>query len=783
MLLLILTFNVLLDPIDGFFNVLTKGISCKIFEIVWLMTQKLNKIVFKRVLISLTLITILIILGTVMKFTDFDSTKPPIALKIEHKATVHDTELVDNYHWLRDSNWPQIKDKNIISYINAENKYADSVLSEHQEIKKKIYQELRSRVLEDDISVPVKWGQYFYYTKVKKDQEYWIFVRKKIKENDVIKYPSDVLTRKDIIEEVLLDPNEIKKNLKVKYINIGNKVISPKHDILAYSFDVKGDERYTIRVKNLEKNLYFDDVIDDVMPNIVWHENNEGFFYIPAGKNWRAQKVYYHKIGTQQKDDILIYHEKVEGYTVQISKSESDKYLFIKSVSSEDNEVLYLDLLSSELNFKLHSVMPKRSKILYHVTHNNNNFYILTNDVGENFRLMMRKTDLSNISSKEDWSEVIPHSNDEYIADMHMYHSNLVLVIKRDGLKRIKIFSIERNGDISFEREVLFQDDSYDSDIIFTTFDAASVRYYYTSLRIPYSIKESSFSDSSENLLKTQLIPSGFDENEYVVERIWANSDGVKIPISVVYKKELFKADGSNPLLLYGYGSYGIAIPAAFNANIISLLDRGFVFAIAHIRGGDDFGFKWYNDGKLLSKKNTFDDFVAVANHLIEKNYTKKGNIAIKGGSAGGLLVTAVMNMHPELFKTVIALVPFVDVLNTMLDDTLPLTPMEYKEWGDPRKKEFFDYIKSYSPYDNIKVQYYPNIFIRSGLSDPRVTYWEPIKFIAKLRNLKSDNNLVILRTDINAGHKGVSGRFSYLNDIAEEYVFILKTFNLMDMI
>lgn len=819
MLFLVLALNVLLDPVDGFFNVLTNGLLCKVFELIWSVVQYSKSVVIQRILPFVVFVVIISIFGVIMitssNFSNNGNIKPPLAQEIEHKVTVHGETLVDKYHWLRDINWPLVSSPSILSYIDDENKYADSVLHKNLDLQNKIYGELLGRINEDDVSVPYRDGNYFYYYKIRKGQQYWALVRKVIVGNGDIMEPMDILLWHNSPEQVILDPNDIAATLGAGHYLSTNVVVSPQHDMLSLSLDTHGDERFTITVKNISASGTLNaqesisqanaintkgvegasdtscvtghcnvDYLTNTMPGVVWHENNEGFFYISAGDNWRADKVYYHRIGTTQKDDVLVYHETDKEYSANITKSESKRYLFIEVTSKENNEIWYIDLLQHEL--KPHLIIARRDNTIYHVTHNGEVFYVLTNDRDENFRLVT--IPISTLSDVTKWVEIIPPSSDEYLSDMYMYRQHLVLLTKRDGLKKIKVFTVldssteNYHNIIKFEKEVLFPDDAYDTGILYTTFDAPAVRYHYSSLRAPYSIRELSFTSYTEKLLKIENMPTEFNSEDYVVERIWADNkqDNVKIPVSIVYKKNLFKADGTNPALIYGYGSYGISVPANFNKHIFSLLDRGFVYAIAHVRGGDDMGLKWYKDAKFLHKKRTFDDFICVTECLISGLYCRSGNIAIMGGSAGGMLVGSVVNMRPALFKTALAIVPFVDVLNTMLDDALPLTPLEYLEWGNPAKsKDIFLYMRSYSPYENITARSYPNIFVRAGITDPRVTYWEAAKYVAKLRSTKKDDNLLLLKTNTGAGHYGTSGRLNRLKEIAEEYAFILYTFGI----
>jgi len=618
-----------------------------------------------------------------------------------------------------------------------------------------LFAELKARIKEDDFTVPIKVDDYYYYSYIKQGQDYWVHARK-----------HGSLSAK---EEVLLDENL--EAAGKDFFHTGDVEASPNHKLLAYGMDLDGSERYQLFVKDIAGNKLLDGNVKDAFGSIVWHKNNEGFFYIPTGENWRAEKVFYHTIGMPQSDDVLVYEEKDHTFSVNIDLSSSERYLFIVAKSGNNNETWYLDL--EDPNAKLTVVLPRERDHLYHVTHHGDYFYMLTNDKGKNYRLVRADIDDPNKSRKE----IIGHINDVYLLDVTAYKNHIVLEKRVLGLTQIQIIELATKE----SEEIKFKDEVYDAYHIFTTFDSLAVRYQYSSLTQPRSIMEYEFATKKSTELKIQEIPSGYDAEKYQTKRVWATSnDGVKVPVSLLYRKDLFKQDGSNPLYLYGYGSYGIAIPPSFRTTALSLVNRGFVFAIAHIRGGDDLGYDWYESAKFLTKKRTFEDFIAAAESLIEHKYTAKGQIAICGGSAGGMLMGYCANNAPELYKAIIMHVPFVDVLETMMDETLPLTPLEFEEWGNPKDPAYYEYIKSYSPFDNIAAQSYPNIFITSGLNDPRVGYWEPTKFALKLRDYKNDDNLLLLKTNMDAGHQGKSGRYDSLKELAEEYVFILKTFGML---
>lgn len=665
---------------------------------------------------------------------------PPIA-KIETND--------DNYSWLRDKNWPKVESREILDYVNAENNYFESMTLDSKQMEKEIYQELKSRVKEDDESYPVKQDEYYYYTRVEKNKDYSILCRKF-----------------EGKEETILDCNILA--IDKSSFSIGQTSVSCDHSKLAYSFDADGSERFTIYVKDLNSGENLADVITGVMGNIVWNKACDGFYYIKLNENWRPDKVLFHSLGKKEQDDIVIYQEMDPGFYISIGCSASKEYLILDIGNGSSSEARYLRL--DEFSSSLKIAIKRKKDQLYSLDHIHNNFYLLTNDRGKNFRLVfLSELDEFDVNN---FKEIIAHSDNDYLTDIALYDKYLAIAKTVLGLTKLEYFDIKTHkfiGDIKFNEEV------YQADIAYTH-SKDFLRISYSSLTMPRSVLEYDFENK---ILHTRKIDEvkGYDPSLYKAKRLWATSiDGVKVPISIVYRKDKFKEN--NPLLLYGYGSYGAGMSASFRSNIISLLDRGFSYAIAHIRGGDELGFTWYESAKFLTKKLTFADFIACSEYLIEQKYTAADKLAIMGGSAGGMLMGVVINQRPELFKAAIAMVPFVDVLNTMLDETLPLTPIEYEEWGNPKHPEYFDYIKSYCPYQNIKMQNYPNILVTAGLTDPRVGYWEAAKWVAKLRKNKLDNNLLLLKTDMDAGHSGKSGRFRYLEEVAMIYSFILSFIN-----
>ncbi|MEQ9115699.1 MAG: prolyl oligopeptidase family serine peptidase, partial [Rickettsiales bacterium] len=555
-----------------------------------------------------------------------------------------------------------------------------------------------------------------------------------------------------------------------KFFHNAGFSISPCEKFMAYSVDCVGNEFYTTRVRNLHTKEDLPDTIKDVIGAPTWNNESNGFYYTKLDKNWRPNKVYYHKIGDEQKNDKLIYSEQDKTFRLGLSKSTDGRYIFMTASSSTSQELMII-----KNDYQIKTLIKRSKDHLFEVDHFNNIFYLLTNDKGKNFRLI-KATSEKNLVEKK-WVEIIKHSKNDYLTDFQTYDDHLIITKKISGVPKIFVF----NYDMELLDELKFEDDSYYASHTYSWHDDDGFIVNYSSLRTPSTTYKYFFKEKSLKTLKEQIIPSGYKKEHYVSERIYVKSrDGlVKIPVSLIYKKSLFHSNGKNPLLLYGYGSYGISIPATFNTNILSLLDRGFVFAIAHVRGGDDLGFEWYESAKFLNKKRTFDDFSDILKFFVKSKYSSTKKISVMGGSAGGMLVGVTLNNESNLINSAIADVPFVDVLNTMLDETLPLTPGEFKEWGDPKEKKFFDYILSYSPYDNIKKIAYPNILVLAGLHDPRVTYWEPAKYVAKLRESKTDNNILVLETEMHAGHKGATARFERYKELAKKYAFLLSTHNI----
>jgi oligopeptidase B len=677
-----------------------------------------------------------------------ETIQPPIAKVIPKKLKKFGEVRIDNYFWLNDRENPEV-----IDYLNQENAYYQEKTAHTKDFQTALFEEMKSRIKEDDQSVPYLYNGYYYITRFEKGQDYPIYSRKK-----------ESLSAN---EEILFNCNEMAKDKP--YFQLGALSISPDNKLALFSCDIVGRRIYTIQVKNLETNEILEDKIENVTGSAVWANDNKTIFYSDQDeKTLRSDKIFKHKLGSKQTDDVLVYFEKDETFNVEIAKSKSRKYLAIESGSTLTTEYQILDADNPDGEFK---IFQKRVRGLeYSINHYGDSFYIMTNkDKAENFKLM--KTSV-NKTSKANWVEVIAHRAEVLLEDIEIFKDFLVVEERENGLNKIRIMPWSGEGEyyLPFESETYTAYTSSNVD-----FDTDILRYGYQSMTTPSSIIDFNMKTKTKEIKKEQEVLGGkFDKNNYTEERVWATAeDGVKIPISMVYKKGL-KKDGTSPLLQYAYGSYGHSMDATFSSTRLTLLDRGFIFAIAHIRGGEDLGRQWYENGKLLNKKNTFTDFVDCSKFLITEKYTSPKHLYAEGGSAGGLLMGVVVNTAPELYNGIIAQVAFVDVITTMLDDSIPLTTGEYDEWGNPNVRKYYDYMLSYSPYDNVLPQKYPNMYVSTGLHDSQVQYWEPAKWVAKLRALKIDNNLLFLDTNMDAGHGGASGRFEAIKELAKEYSFLL---------
>ncbi len=672
----------------------------------------------------------------------------PNAKKIKKELKAHNKVRLDNYYWLNDKDNP-----NVINYLNSENTYTKKVLKNTEGFQENLFNEMKSRIKENDMSVPYFFNKYWYIKRFEKGKDYPIYTRKfKSLKND---------------EEVIIDVNKLAK--KHTYYSIGDISISPDNKILAYSFDTLSRRLYSIKFLNLKTREYYKETIKNTTGSITWANDNKTAFYSKKeNKTLRVNKIFKHKLNSDSKKDVLVYEEKDDEFSTGISKTKSQDFLVISSRSTLSTELRYLNANNPENKFKL--FLKREQNHEYSISHFQDNFYILTNsNNSNNFRIMMCSTI---DTSKSNWKEVIPHNKDILIEDFELFNDFFVIVERNLGLIKFKIKKWKENKDYYLP----FQGETYNTSLgVNLDLNSNKLRYNFTSLTNPSSIIEFDMINHSKKVLKVQEITDkNFNSNNYESKRIWATShDGVKIPISIVKRKETAISENT-PLLLYGYGSYGITIDPYFSTTRLSLLDRGFVYAIAHIRGSEYLGRSWYENGKLLRKKNTFLDFISSAKYLISEKYTSSTHLYAMGGSAGGLLMGAVINMEPELFNGVIAAVPFVDVMTTMLDESIPLTTLEYNEWGNPNELEYYNYMLSYSPYDNISYLNYPNLLITTGLHDSQVQYWEPAKWIAKLRDYNKSNNHLLIHTNMDTGHGGASGRFNALKEIAMEYAFLI---------
>ena len=674
--------------------------------------------------------------------------KPPQAKIIPTKLEKFDDIRIDNYFWLNDRENPEV-----IDYLNKENQYYQEMTAHTNNFQKELFEEMKSRIKEDDQSVPYLYNGYYYITRFETGSDYPIYSRKK-----------GSLTAK---EEILFNCNELAKGHK--FFKLGGLSVSSDNQYIAFSVDTVGRRIYTVQIKNLVTGELFNDKIENTTGDSTWANDNVTLFYTRQDEQTlRSDKVFKHKLNTDSAIDTLVYFEKDDTFSVEVTKEKSKKYIVISSSSTMTTEFRTLLADQPDGEFK---VFQKRVRGLeYDIAHFDNHFYVLTNkDDATNFKLM-KTPELA--TAKENWVDLIEHREDVLIEDIDIFRDFLVVTERSNGLNTIRIMPWSGEGAyyLPFESETYTAYTSTNVD-----FDTDILRYGYQSMATPASIIDFNMKTLEKQIMKEQEVLGGkFDKNNYTEERVWAIAqDGTKVPISIVYRKEL-KKDGSNPLLQYAYGSYGYSMDATFSSTRLSLLDRGFIFAIAHIRGGEDLGREWYEDGKLLNKKNTFTDFIDCSNYLIAKKYTSPAHLYAEGGSAGGLLMGAIANIAPELYNGIIAQVPFVDVVTTMLDDTIPLTTGEYDEWGNPNVKKYYNYIKSYSPYDNIKSQDYPSMYVSTGLHDSQVQYWEPAKWVAKLRVFKTDKNAIYLDTNMNAGHGGASGRFEALKELAKEFSFLL---------
>ena len=671
--------------------------------------------------------------------------KPPKAKKIEKIFEEHGHQRIDNYYWLN-----QRDNQEVIDYLKAENAYTKEILKHTEKLQEKIYKEIVSRIKQTDMSVPYKLNGYEYYTRYEKGKEYPVYCRKALKENAP--------------EEIMLDGNKMAEGHA--FFNIGSWEVSPDNKMLVYSVDTVSRRKYTLHFKNLKTGEVFEESIPNTSGNVTWAGDNKTVFYAVKDETLRPYKILKHKLGQDIHTDEVVFHETDPTFNTFVYKTKSEKYIVIGSESTLTTEYRILDASRPEGPF---NVFQKRTKgVEYDISHQGDRWLVRTNYKALNFRLMETPEGQTGI---ENWKEVVPNRDDVLFEYVIVFRDFYVMAERKNGLVSFRIFNTKENNEhyIAFDENDYYAYSSANPD-----FNSEKLRYGFTSLKTPETIYEYDMVSREQTLLKQKEVLGGYDPSEYVTERQYATArDGVKIPISIIYKKG-FKKDGTQPLLLYGYGSYGYSVESYFSPARLSLLDRGFAYAVAHIRGGEEMGRQWYEDGKLLKKKNTFFDFIDCGKYIVEHKYASPEKLFAYGGSAGGLLIGAVINFDPQLFKGVIAAVPFVDVVTTMLDESIPLTTGEYDEWGNPNEKEYYEYMLSYSPYDNVEAKDYPNILVTTGLHDSQVQYWEPAKWVAKLRDMKTDDNLLLLKTNMDYGHGGASGRFEIYKETALEYAFIL---------
>ncbi len=695
-----------------------------------------------------------------MKSTD---AKPPIAEIKPTRLEKHGDVRVDNYFWMRLSDEQKaaaVKDEqteNVIAYLEAENKYYNTIVGYTNNFQEQLFQEMKGRIKEDDSSVPYKNNGYFYNTRYEVGKQYPIYSRKK--------------GSLDAAEEILFDVNEMAKDFD--YYQLGGLNVSPNNKLVVFATDTVSRRQYFLRIKNLETGKIYDDIIENTTGGSVWANDNKTIFYTKKNPvTLRSEKIFRHVLGTPTSEDVEVYHEKDDTFGTYVTKSKSKKYIIISSFATMTSESRYLDADTPTGSFTI--IQPRLKNVEYNVSHYKDHFYFLTNkDGATNFKLMKTSVHQTSVAH---WEDVIPHRKETLLEDFSIFSDYLVLEERTNGLHKIRI----KRWDDTKDYYLPFKEETYAVGVYGNPeFDTDIIRYSYNSFTSPSAVIDFNMTTKAKEIKKQQEVLGGkFKQENYKSKRVWATvRDGKKVAISLVYHKDT-PLNENTPLLQYAYGSYGHTISDRFSTTRLSLLDRGFVYALAHVRGSEYLGREWYEDGKMLNKKNTFYDFIDCSQFLIDHNYTSPKHLYAMGGSAGGLLMGAIVNIKPELYHGIIAAVPFVDVVSTMLDDSIPLTTGEYDEWGNPNHKEFYDYIKSYSPYDNVAKKAYPNILVTTGFHDSQVQYWEPAKWVAKLRALKTDTNLLFLETNMETGHGGASGRFESLKETAKEYTFLLALEN-----
>jgi oligopeptidase B len=683
---------------------------------------------------------------SMLVFTPADELpSPPVAKKIPHVTEINGHQLTDNYFWLREKSNPEVR-----AYLEAENAYTDALMKPTEPLQKKLYDEMLSRVKETDVEVPYKEGDFFYYIRTEAGKQYPIRCRKKISA--------------DASEEVLLDVNELAKGQA--FMTVQAFTVSTDGNLLAYSYDNTGFRQFNLAVKDLRTGQTLTDHAERV-GSVVWANDNRTVFYTQEDAvSKRQYRLYRHTVGSSDPDTV-VYEEPDEKFTVRAFKTRSEAYIIMELRSHTTSEARYIPAKDPAADWK--TIEPRRQGVEYYADHNADSFYIRANDTGRNFRLVTAP--VTDPGSKN-WHEAMAHNAAIMLDEMDMFRSFLVLYERENGLPQIRVVDL-RNG---HSRRLSFPEPAYDvRPYTNRVYDTSEFRYAYESPITPASVFSYDMETGASQMLKQKEVPGGYDRNKYEVEQIYTTaSDGTKIPVSVLHLKGA-KLDGAGPLYLYGYGSYGISLDMWFSSNIFSLVDRGVTYAVAHIRGGGEMGKAWHDAGKMMNKKNTFSDFTAVAEDLTKRGYGSKDKLVIEGGSAGGLLMGAVLNLRPDLFHAAVVKVPFVDVMNTMLDESLPLTVGEFEEWGNPKEKPAFDYMITYSPYDNVEAKAYPNMLVKTSFNDSQVMYWEPAKYVAKMRATRTDHNTLIFKTNLSpAGHGGASGRYDRLHEASFDYAYIL---------
>ncbi len=678
--------------------------------------------------------------------------QPPVAAVTPQELTIHDHTRIDNYYWLREK-----EDPAVLAHLEAENAYTQAMMAHTAVLQQQLYDEMVGRIQETDSSAPVRHGGFYYYTRTEAGQQYAIHCRKQ--------------GSLDAPEEILLDENALAAG--EAYFRVGVTRISPDHRLLAYTTDTAGGERYTLQIKDLATGELLPDRVTNVSYSLAWGNDNRTLFYTVQDAAWRDYKALRHELGTETAVDPLIYHEPDELYRVSLDKTKDETYLLLEINSKETSEVWALDAHTPSGSFFL--IEPRRANRRYSVAHRAGQFYILTNDAAPNYQIVTAPVDAPGFAN---WQPFITHDPDKLLEGLEMFTGHVVVYGRSLALPTLDIhdFASGQTRALTFPEAVYATRGAPNPE-----FDGRTFRFVYTSMTTADSAYDVDLDTLAWTLIKQEPVLGGYDPANYETARVWATAvDGTRIPISLLYQKGLVR-DGQNPCLLYGYGSYGASMSPAFDQKRLSLVDRGFIWAIAHIRGGQEMGRAWYDQGKFLHKSNTFTDFIACGRHLLAEGYTQRAKLAIMGRSAGGLLMGAVLNLAPDLCQTAVAGVPFVDVVTTMLDESIPLTVAEFEEWGNPKDKTFYDAMLAYSPYDNLKAGIYPHILVTAGLNDPRVQYWEPAKWVAKLRALKTDDHRLLFKVFMGAGHFSSSGRYNYLKDTAFEYAFILDTIEIRD--